>query len=579
VPAHFAWASSAGGLDPLTLRISHLVVNALTDPEGDSIRFADEGPGDEWLEVASLCSTPLRLQGVAARGYWSRTHGRCLTTADFDRGAGPVRRLLEPAPPAAAGAPLAATARTGGGNQARDSGAATPATALPPVRIAIAHLPPRPEVRPGEDSPYLAGLSATAVLVPPVAIAVTALALIAAVSPAGIQSRFAGPVIGGVVALAAWLAGGLWSARLAISRLANSDEYGQVRLRLEELRPRLNCLIDSGASSIPPAAAESLLAARDLAAMLDEDLSIPGIRWVVAHGFIGAWMTIHRAEEALFIADDVGRIISEGLVDELRLEDSGMDHSDELLNWVRRALRALSPASADRYLHVPDGNAANSADEGIGVDRQDVARNVLRTARRVINEYRDEIWSGLIRARNQLQRTVLFSGILAYALVVLMPFAGLDSAALAAASVFFIFGALVGMIARLRLESGANKAVEDFGLETTRLMAAPLLSGLAAIFGVLLLGLAHVQLAGLSLGPAPPSGQAVPTLNQIFSLAGNPAGFLGAAIFGLTPSLLLDYLQTETKALKEALRITEATGAPPAKTAVQPQGGMPGGTG
>src|SRR6202022_2785091 len=112
------------------------------------------------------------------------------------------------------------------------------------------------------------------------------------------------------------------------------------------------------------------------------------------------------------------------------------------------------------------------------------------------------------------------------------------------ASVFAVVGGLVGLMGWLRTQTGAERAVEDFGLASARLVASPLFSGLAAGVGVLIVGLAHLNVGNISLGPAPAGGAAVPSLGSIFSVTSNPTGFVAAAIFGLTPGLLLDYLQT-----------------------------------
>jgi hypothetical protein len=129
-----------------------------------------------------------------------------------------------------------------------------------------------------------------------------------------------------------------------------------------------------------------------------------------------------------------------------------------------------------------------------------------------------------------------------------------------AASVFFLFGGLVGFVGRLRDEAAAEKGVEDFGLSTARLLTAPLLSGLAAIFGVLLVGLAHVKIGDFALGPSPLPGSSFPMLIDLFDLRKNPAGFMAAALFGLTPALLIRYLQSQTTKLNQAIKASEPSG-------------------
>ena len=53
-------------------------------------------------------------------------------------------------------------------------------------------------------------------------------------------------------------------------------------------------------------------------------------------------------------------------------------------------------------------------------------------------------------------------------------------------AVLYLVGALAGLLNRLRIESSRSSAVEDFGLHLARLIATPLLSGLAGVAGVYL---------------------------------------------------------------------------------------------
>src|SRR5207244_12135958 len=124
----------------------------------------------------------------------------------------------------------------------------------------------------------------------------------------------------------------------------------------------------------------------------------------------------------------------------------------------------------------------------------------------------------------------------------------------------YTLGALVGRLAHTRAELAADIAIEDSGLSAARLAAAPVYAGLSAVFGVLVVGLAHISIGSISLGPAPPPGASLPTLHQIFSLGSNPIGFLAAALFGLTPTLLFDYLQTETDAFRKSIASSQPSG-------------------
>jgi hypothetical protein len=95
--------------------------------------------------------------------------------------------------------------------------------------------------------------------------------------------------------------------------------------------------------------------------------------------------------------------------------------------------------------------------------------------------------------------------------------------------------------------------VEDYGLSRARLIHTPLFSGLAAVGGVMLVMVlpALVNLSAITPeGAASASGGSMPPnvapqLADIFQL--NAISLLVAALFGLTPGLLIDRLhQAET---------------------------------
>jgi hypothetical protein len=146
-----------------------------------------------------------------------------------------------------------------------------------------------------------------------------------------------------------------------------------------------------------------------------------------------------------------------------------------------------------------------------------------------------------------------------------------------AAASYFLVGAIVGLFSRLRTESEAERAIEDFGLSSARLIHRPLFSGLAAISGVVLIGMlsgplnsplmpaGNVVGAGQA-GPAAVAAQVVP-LDHIFDLQKYPFGLILAALFGLTPSLLIRRLEQETDKYKIDLKSTasSARAEPPAK--------------
>jgi hypothetical protein len=113
---------------------------------------------------------------------------------------------------------------------------------------------------------------------------------------------------------------------------------------------------------------------------------------------------------------------------------------------------------------------------------------------------------------------------------------GASTNAVVAASAFYLSGAMIGLFHAAYLEQRRRVAVEDYGLYATRLLLLPVIAGIAGVIG-----------AGLTafLG-APPLGLGLidnPDLTVAFSLQAYPLGLVSAAIFGLTPGLLLDRIK------------------------------------
>jgi hypothetical protein len=145
---------------------------------------------------------------------------------------------------------------------------------------------------------------------------------------------------------------------------------------------------------------------------------------------------------------------------------------------------------------------------------QSMARAVLRTVRCSINEHRGGSWNGFIVARNRLLGTLLVTALAAYALLAIAIISNVPKHTIVAAATFFLVGASVGLFNRLRAQSQADAAVEDYGLSAARLVTIPVFSGLAAIAGVVLIAMSPYvnSLFGPTTPPsAPPAIIAAPS--------------------------------------------------------------------
>lgn len=226
------------------------------------------------------------------------------------------------------------------------------------------------------------------------------------------------------------------------------------------------------------------------------------------------------------------------------------------------------------------------------------ARAILREVRRTLNEFRDERWAGLLRLRNRLLATLTLTGLVTY---VLLGFAmnGRPSNAPAdplqdpilAAAAFYLVGAIVGLFNRMYGESSEDAAIEDYGLSRARLLLTPILSGLAAVGGVLITAMLIGSINGAVLTPgaegSPPvttpaetsAGDSAPLSlphpQDVFNLQQYPFGLVIAAIFGLTPGLLISRLKKESDSYKVDLQMSEGNSRelPPAGAARPGLGG------
>ncbi len=349
----------------------------------------------------------------------------------------------------------------------------------------------------------------------------------------------------------------------------------------------------------------------------DENKSDIGtdLQWVLGTGYINLWNIVHRVEEALIELESRDVVISEALYDELRLKGSTIPSRDDLLIRLRYAVTQLSPGAARYLAEQPPVRPAHSptqSGEGVGgavpadpstmtfrrlndpsseYDPDREARAVLLKVRRNLNEFRDGGRESLVRARNRLMKAVMFTGVTTYLLLGLALVVGVPPNAVVAGVAFYMVGAVIGLFNLLYTEGQSDTGVEDYGLSTARLIHRPLFSGLAAVGGVVLVAMlvravntevlepssanapsAVATPAGSSEGAArattgasPPAAgtgansDPVPTLADIFDLNTNRFGLVVAAIFGLTPELLLSRLRQQTERYKADIRTSEAS--------------------
>src|SRR5207248_4556990 len=120
---------------------------------------------------------------------------------------------------------------------------------------------------------------------------------------------------------------------------------------------------------------------------------------------------------------------------------------------------------------------------------------------------------------------------------------GASPALIGVATAFFLVGGLIGLFNQCYNDAQAGTVVDDYGLTTARLLMTPLVSGLAAVAGVIIV--AVLSIAQLRLGSDPGVG-----LVDLFDVQRLMFNLIVAATFGLTPGLLIDRLKQQTEQYK-----------------------------
>ena len=210
----------------------------------------------------------------------------------------------------------------------------------------------------------------------------------------------------------------------------------------------------------------------------------------------------------------------------------------DAVRYLKPAVGTQSPiAAAGTQQQAPVINQVRSAE----TQQQIEARAVLRVVRKTINDFNTKCWDALISARNQLYSTMILVGLTVFVLMALAIILHVNLLHLEAATFYAFIGGLAGLIGRLSIESQSNKMVDDYRLSLARLLATPLLSGLAAVLGVMIIAKST-------------------DLNAIynFNISLVPSLII-AATFGLTPNLLINQLQKRSDEYKGNLQSTQPT--------------------
>ena len=347
----------------------------------------------------------------------------------------------------------------------------------------------------------------------------------------------------------------------------STRSYGLVSTRLCQLRARLNAFgltddrempIQQQLSYEQSAQVEAYRCYQKVDLYLRSHRA--GLRWVTGMGYFNAWTLMHRAEEALIKIEPKEMVFRGAMHDKLAIQNSTIGKRDELLNKLKRAITDLYPEGAiyfqeeladdDNELLRKIAEAMNkiaTTHPHIDIDdvrkkslpQQNAARMMISEVRRTLNDFRDNLWEGILRERNQLLNTVGITGLVTHILlsitIVMMGVTNTPRDLLMAATAYYMLGAVAGLFARFYNEVNTSNAGDDFGLSLARLIATPLLSGLAGVGGVII---------SLVLSDTLTPGNTPLTLGSMFKF--EPSYLLTAAAFGLAPNLIITGLQQRT---------------------------------
>jgi len=373
--------------------------------------------------------------------------------------------------------------------------------------------------------------------------------------------------IGTLFALVAWLAIGITFRKYASVDQAEPRNRAALDDRLKHLLPSLDAVSAPGWLDEQPegevrqmaaVARDELRAfvdsiAADLRPTADGQPPKAGQRWITGTGYTDLWDRVHRAEELLILLVPTPEVLKGAKSDRLRLSGSNIEEAD-LVAMLDAAVVTLNNANAS-----PTDRART--------------RGELQVVRYALNRYSDQLWDKILRGRNQLLRTMILTGITAVGALALALIAGADHTVVIGAAAFYMVGAVVGLFSRLRSESQPGAITDDYGFAYARLVSAPLISGLGAIAGVVLTAKILVPTSDF-VDPATvdDSGKVTTeataprtpaSLHDIFDIGRNPSGLIVAAVFGLTPGLVLDRLQKQAEQYKSDIQKSSVTPASP----------------
>jgi hypothetical protein len=355
---------------------------------------------------------------------------------------------------------------------------------------------------------------------------------------------------------------------LSTAKGALPGTYGELRQWLFEINAWLDWLDTAHRFDLPNTidAHAALTQLIDLHSHIHVELEENGAHWFLGTGYVNVWRLVHQAQELLVRLVSDSALCLDARSEVLRFSGSDIVDRDDAVAQLQASLAVLETGKPGATTVMMPGDALQ-------------ARDVIQVMRSKLNQYRDKARIGLTRARGDVTRTLAMTTLLSYAFFWLVVEARygyeltqvytLSEPAKAAvrvvelctgASILFLFGALVGLFGQLWLKWNAapDAGEDDFGLSISRVIAEPVLAGVAGMCGVILLTFGGTLFSNGVTGLTNDAAKAATDLQNAFLPGSSPASLLFAAIFALSPNLLISRLQQAGSALQQNLSTSSA---------------------
>jgi hypothetical protein len=396
--------------------------------------------------------------------------------------------------------------------------------------------------------------------------------------------------VGLILALAIWVAVSFPARKRATAKESSPPNYHQITEALDSLKYKIESMCPNGDPTTTvdngldeASKREAFAVVKGEIREIEKRLRDGDTNWVTGAGYIELWHRVHRAQEAMIKLEPHSEVAEGAMRDDERLRDANIVNRERLLDRLRSAVAVFEAPEANGYLRylpackeyddirkliMPNGDADTPGADA--KDRRPVAIKRVKEAEEIkkklrpeaiailvetryeINRFRDNSWEGIVNARNHLLDTSMILGLMTYALLVFALITTPEPRAILWAAIYFLVGAITALFARARIEWSTASAVDDFGLTRARLVHLPWLAGLAAVGGVLV-----TTVLGPQLVPTGGSGTA-PAVAEVFN-GDNTSLILVAAVFGLTPDLIIRRLEQQTEKYKADLESTQST--------------------